>query len=334
MLLCSCKSPRTIVYRAYSPAMQELRFINDSICIYSYNDVFSGELDLVYHDSCSYSFFERKNVRGIIINRQNETDTKTRYSQNGDSLLQTYLDFDYEVNPIENMISMDNYIYEDEVYPLFSPPGLFGGTFYEQFGTKYHLVNDTIFIFWNSLVWIDRPLKKYSIFITDSRNNSRWARGQNDKSFYNWVTKSYEYLNYHTNYGKITKVKKEYLYNTTFTFLNDSSIKETMTFLNDSMCVYSSLTRTDTCRYTIKNHLLILDGGVFRHDQIAYSNGILFYSKVYKNSMVSNLYDTSKMKLIIKPYINEQLSWGNQDDSIKAIMEAYYNVYVPINFYR
>ena len=332
-LLFSCKTSHTIVYRAYSPAMQELRFINDSICVYSYNDVYSGVLDFVYHDTCAYRFFKGKVVRGIILNKKNGVSEEKTNSQNRDSFLRTNLDFYYEVNPIINMIPPDEYVYEDEeVFPLFGLPGNMGGTFYEQFGTTYDLDNDTIFIMGYCLVWMDRPLKKYSIFITNTRNTPKWIREPNkmeNKTFYNWVTKTYEYLNYHTNLEKVSKVKKNDLYNATFSFINDSSIRETLTFLNDTVCIYGSVTRTDTCRYTTSNHLIIIDGGMFNHDKLAYSNGILFLSKVYENSM--NTDDDTKMTLMIKPFIKDDLFWKNQDDSINAIMKAYYNVYVPIN---
>lgn len=63
-------------------------------------------------------------------------------------------------------------------------------------------------------------------------------------------------------------------------------------------------------------------------DALAYKDGILFYSKVYKTQKNGQ----EKISLIVKPFIDESMPLCNKLDSINAIMTAYFDVYVPLNF--
>ena len=83
----------------------------------------------------------------------------------------------------------------------------------------------------------------------------------------------------------------------------------------------------DTLRYSVKNNLIAIHFAKDKPcDTLTYGNGILFYSKVYKEG--------EKYTHIVKPFIDEARSCANKADSINMIMDTYFNVYVPLNLYK
>jgi len=85
----------------------------------------------------------------------------------------------------------------------------------------------------------------------------------------------------------------------------------------------------DTIRYSVRNNLIGIELVKGKScDTLTYSNGILFYSKVYKED------NNEKYTHIVKPFIDETRSCTNKTDSINKIMSAYFSVYVPLNLYK
>jgi hypothetical protein len=90
----------------------------------------------------------------------------------------------------------------------------------------------------------------------------------------------------------------------------------------------------DTCSYSIKgNHITIAaqnstNYGSMKSDVLVYSEGILFYSKVYDIPDRRGYART----MIVKPFILEGLDWESLSSKRDAILNAYFNVYVPINY--
>lgn len=194
-----------------------------------------------------------------------------------------------------------------------------------------------------------------------------------DRDMYRNWTNSYEYLNYHINMQKKDSVSNTSLCNTVFSYTIDSCNIEELMFINDSLCVHSLLSRPrhssaacirDTLRYELHNHLITLRHNALpaqnpprtakvekdslhsrtqdstdivpycftrdmNGDILAYKNGFLFYSKVYKAPQNSR----TQMALVVKPFMDERLCLSNKTDSINAIMEAYFAIYVPLNYF-
>ena len=161
-----------------------------------------------------------------------------------------------------------------------------------------------------------------------------------DNGIYEIVTNSYEYINYKVNYEKKVPFNQDSIIGKQFSFIEDACKKESIQFINDSVCTHSFSTRanvlspfvlreSDSCRYSIKNHLIAIDLVKGKScDTLSYSNGILFYSKVYRND------DNENYTHIVKPFIDETRSCANKTDSINMIMGTYFNAYVPLNLYK
>jgi hypothetical protein len=187
------------------------------------------------------------------------------------------------------------------------------------------------------MLWFRKPFHPLVLFANSKRGGKLKER---DNGMYEMVTNSYEYINYKVNYDRMLglEVAMDSIVGKRFSFIGDSCKKESLRFINDSVCEHVLSMRKDkssqyapfdidTCHYTVKNNLIAIDLIPNKScDTLSYGNGMLFYSKVYR--------DNDQYKHIVKPFIDEARSCANKTDSINMIMSTYFDVYVPLNFYK
>jgi hypothetical protein len=209
-------------------------------------------------------------------------------------------------------------------------------TFEDKYGS-HHIVYDTIFNYGFFMLWFRKPFHPLVLFANSKRGGKLKER---DNGMYEMVTNSYEYINYKVNYDRMLglEVAMDSIVGKRFSFIGDSCKKESLRFINDSVCEHVLSMRKDkssqyapfdidTCHYTVKNNLIAIDLIPNKScDTLSYGNGMLFYSKVYR--------DNDQYKHIVKPFIDEARSCANKTDSINMIMSTYFDVYVPLNFYK
>lgn len=209
-------------------------------------------------------------------------------------------------------------------------------TFADKYGS-YYMANDTIVNYGCCMLWFRKPLQPLVLFANSKRGGKLKER---DNGMYEMVTNSYEYINYKVNYEKKNDFDIDSIIGRQYSYIGDPHKKESIWFVNDSVCTHSVSTRrsvsspfvpqeSDSCRYSVKNNLIAIDLVKGKScDTLTYGNGILFYSKVYKNDK------DGELTHIVKPFIDETRSCANKQDSINMIMSTYFNVYVPLNLYK
>lgn len=189
--------------------------------------------------------------------------------------------------------------------------------------------------------------KDISQFIKIRKNyQGKWNSHYNRiYSCYNQLLNTYEYVNYGINAQKVFAIHQDDLLHNTFTYIVDSCKMEEIEFVDSTTCLHSisykldSLSpyipiKIDTYSYSIKgNHITIsaqnsTNYGSMKSDVLVYSEGILFYSKVYDIPDRRGYART----MIVKPFILEGLDWESASSKRDAILDAYFNVYVPINY--
>ena len=265
-----------------------------------------------------------------------------------DSIRKNRLCFIYDICPKWYNITSDEFMsYPDYKYPLYQEETSIPyrtPSFYEKFGVKISC--DTAkFVGTRCLAVLKKPNAPHFFFTNIAvkgrsvKADSRFAKKELE-GFYSWLTNSYEYINYKVNHEREVDFNIDSIRGKQFSFIEDSCKKESLQFINDSVCLHSLSFKTDmfstyessildTCHYAFTNNLIgvnLIKGNSC--DTLTYSNGILFYSKVYKDG------NNEGYKHIVKPFIDETRSCANKIDSINMIMSTYFNVYVPLNFYK
>lgn len=354
--LCACY-PMKGYYETAAPNRESLLFINDSICIHNRCLIGYEENLSIYHDTCHYYIDKEKR---IILYKKHGVQVSVSATINNE-LNRMNLNFLYDIIPQVYNIPRDSFTKrQDFVFPIYYQPMSYPTsyqypTFYEMYGMEHPITYDTLIMKGTFLIWLRHPVFTI-LYPSNSKGacfQSRPNHRKDNQSMYRWLTSTYEYLNYYTNIQKKDSISSANLYHRVFSYSIDSSNKEQLVFFNDSLCVHSVLYKkfpsldvcmSDTFVYSIHNHIITLnnsnilsqcttDARYFIHnmngDALAYENGILFYSKVYKTQQDGQ----EKKSLIVKPFIDESMSLFNKTDSINAIMKAYFNVYVPLNFY-
>lgn len=125
---------------------------------------------------------------------------------------------------------------------------------------------------------------------------------------YRWACSTYEYINYKVNYEKKVDFELDSIKGKQFSYIGDIYKKESIRFVNDSVCTLSILVRVDTtymcssldtCRFSFRNNLIGIEFVKGKScDTLTYNNGILFYSKVYRND------DDGEYTHTVKPFID------------------------------
>lgn len=346
---CGVKKDITYHYETYAPLKETLDF-NDSVCIYSCVDLFNPN-DTVF-DTCYYKI-KKKHI--ILYAREHSNENNISSTQSEDTFQMRKLDFVYDIFPKiygmsrEYLMHCPNFMYPmycEECYSFYRP-----WKFYERYRNGFRVTTDTIFLF----------DKKYAIFKKESNINfsnilrtsgqelskdmSQFTKIRKNYFYYNHFLNSYEYVNYGINAQKVFAIHQDDLLHNTFTYIVDSCKIEETEFVDSTTCLHSisyrldSLSpyipiKIDTCSYSIKgNHITIAaqnstNYGSMKSDVLVYSEGILFYSKVY------DILDRRgyARTMIVKPFILEGLGWESLSSKRDAILNAYFNVYVPINY--
>lgn len=342
---CSVKKDMIYHYETYAPLKETLDF-NDSVCIYSCVDLFNPN-DTVF-DTCYYKIKKKY----IILYAREHSNVDTLFK---DTFQMKKLNFVYDIFPKiygmsrEYLMRYPNVMYPmycEEYYSFYRP-----WKFYERYRNGFRVTIDTIFLF----------DKKYAIFKKESNSNfsnilrtsgqelskdmSQFTRIRKNFFYYNHFLNSYEYMNYGINAQKVFTLDQDELLHNTFTYIVDSCKIEEIEFVDSTTCLHSisyridSLspyipTKVDTCSYSIKgNHITIAaenstNYGSMKSDVLVYCEGILFYSKVYDIPDRRGYART----MIVKPFILEGLDWESASSKRDAILDAYFNVYVPINY--
>ena len=335
-------------YETYAPIRESLSFENDSICVHTRYDMYNRD-SIVVIDTCYWK--NSTDAEEMIILQRKETKDKM------DVVLHpkdTNLNFAYNICPNWYNISQWDFkrhtkykspLYQDlvmslplnisseereRIYKSWHP------TFEDKYGS-HHIVYDTIFNYGFFMLWFRKPFHPLVLFANSKRGGKLKER---DNGMYEMVTNSYEYINYKVNYDRMLGLSLaiDSITGKQFSFIGDSCKKESLRFINDSVCEHVLSMRKDkssqyapfdidTCHYTIKNNLIAIDLIPNKScDALSYGNGMLFYSKVYR--------DNDQYKHIVKPFIDEARSCANKTDSINMIMSTYFDVYVPLNFYK
>ena len=219
---------------------------------------------------------------------------------------------------------------------------LLNPTFADKYGS-HRIVYDTIVNYGSFMLWFKRPLFPSLLYpMSKPLKMPNWIKKYSEESMVEAMhedfTNSYEYINYKVNYEKKVDIELDSIVGKQFSFIGESCKKESLRFVNDSVCMHYLFTRKDmsfpfvpfagdTLRYSVKNNLIAIHFAKDKPcDTLTYGNGILFYSKVYKEG--------EKYTHIVKPFIDEARSCANKADSINMIMDTYFNVYVPLNLYK
>lgn len=342
IITSGCRSFVPFNGETYNPEKMCLSFLNESICVYTRYDIMNNQ---VYSDSCTWEY----NTQNRIILK---CFPKASLCESNDSIRKRLFNFIYDICPKWYNIKSDEFMsVPNSKYPLYQekdvPYGYKTPSFYDKFGGKVSCdtcytaifidpkcvaIRNTYFL--PSFFFIDKTVK-----VKMPKAHSRMAKKML-KAFYPWLTNSYEYINYKVNYDRMLGLSLaiDSITGKQFSFIGDSCKKESLRFINDSVCEHVLSMRKDkssqyapfdidTCHYTVKNNLIAIDLIPNKScDTLSYGNGMLFYSKVYR--------DNDQYKHIVKPFIDEARSCANKTDSINMIMSTYFDVYVPLNFYK
>ena len=358
---CGVKKDITYHYETYAPLKETLDF-NDSVCVYSCVDLFNPN-DTTF-DTCYYKM-KKKHI--ILYARENSDENNTSSTQLEDTFQMRKLDFVYDIFPkIYGMsrgylMHYSNFLYPlacEECYSFYRP-----WKFYERYRNGFQFTTDTIFVLDKKYIFLKKESimhssnllrdsgkklsKDISQFIKIRKNyQGKWNSHYNRiYSCYNQLLNTYEYVNYGINAQKVFTFDQDELLHNTFTYIVDSCKIEEIEFVDSTTCLHSisyrldSLSpyipiKIDTCSYSIKgNHITIAaqnstNYGSMKSDVLVYSEGILFYSKVYDIPDRRGYART----MIVKPFILEGLDWESLSSKRDAILNAYFNVYVPINY--
>ena len=215
-------------------------------------------------------------------------------------------------------------------------------TFADKCG-NHRIVCDTIVNYGSFMLWFKRPLHPSLLYpMSKPLKTPNWIKKYGEEAMVEAMhedfTNSYEFINYKVNQEKKVDFELDSIKGKQFSYIGEACKKESIRFVNDSICTHYLSTRDsvsspfvpltgDTCHYSVKSNLIAID---FEKDKpcdtLTYSNGIIFYSKVYKEG--------EKYTHIVKPFIDETRSCANKADSIDMIMSTYFNVYVPLNMYK
>ena len=345
-LLCGCRHLGSFV--TYAPVKESLLFFNNNVCIYTRYDMYNRD-SIVVIDTCSWRYCP--NVKEYIILCRKE-DQKTMDIPA--YLEDTTPNFVYEICPQWHGIKQSEFKeYADYKSPLHQdctmslPIGLseedrarinrrLRPTFADKYGS-YYMANDTIVNYGFFMLWFRKPLLPLVLFANSKRGGKLKER---DNGMYEMVTNSYEYINYKVNCERKNDFDIDSIIGRQYSYIGDPHKKESIRFVNDSICMHSLSVRADTsssympssldtCRYAFKNNLIWINLVKGKScDTLSYSNGILFYSKVYRND------DNENYTHIVKPFIDETRSCANKTDSINMIMSTYFGAYVPLNLYK
>lgn len=338
--LCGCRHLGP--YVSYAPIKESLSFIDNSVCVYTRYDIYNRD-SITIIDTCFWKY--HPNIKEyIVIYERGEKDVKKGHICSGD----TDLNFVYNICPTWYNIGPQEFKeYADFKSPLYQdatmslPLGLSADdrarinrrlhpTFADKYGS-HDIISDTIVNYGSFILWLRKPLQPLVLFANDE---PLIAKGKNE-GLYEMATNSYEYVNYKENHDRKVSLNLDSLMGKQFSYIGELCKKESLRFINDSVCTYCSFMRAsvaspfvslaaDTIRYSIRNNLVAIDFAADQtYDTLTYTNGILFYSKVYK--------DGQQYTQIVKPFIDEARSCVNKNDSINMIMDAYINAYVPLN---
>ena len=338
-------------YETYAPIRESLSFENDCICVHTRYDIYSRD-SIVFIDTCYWK--NSTDAEEMIILQRKETKDKM------DVVLHpkdTNLNFAYNICPNWYNISQWEFkrhtkykspLYQDlvmslplnisseereRIYKSWHP------TFEDKYGS-HHIVYDTIFNYGSFWVWFKRPLWNGVLFPMSKPFKTPVRKTKEDGRFFEFVTNSYEYINYKVNYEKKNDFDIDSIIGRQYSYIGDPHKKESIQFINDSVCTHSVSTRgsvsspfvsqeSDSCRYSVKNNLIGIEFVKGKScDTLTYSNGILFYSKVYRND------DGGEYTHTVKPFIDETRCCANKTDSINMIMSTYFSTYVPLNLYK
>lgn len=344
ILLSGCKSIGSFNCETFTPAKESLFFVNDTTCFYSWCDVLTNKKIV---DTCYWKYESRNK---IIIYKKNAL-LEMMQPISVDTTEREILDFIYDVCPKWYNISSEEFEKDPRYrYPIYqehySVP-FYMPTFYEKFGIKHTISCDTALIISDSCIVLIKKKSVPSFFFADKRLMGKGKRVLSrvarkvEKQIYSWIVNSYEYLNYCVNYGKKVVFSKDKIIGITFSYINESGNKESIEFIDDSFCVYTTLdsmstpyivVEEDTCHYNVEGNLVAINFITDKdalYDTLAYKDGILFYSKVYKRPAHKH-----NFSMIVKPFISEKIGWVNRADSIQQILKSYYETYVPINMYK
>ena len=350
-MLCGCRHLGSFV--TYAPVKESLSFINNSVCVYTRYDIYSRD-SIAVVDTCLWKYCP--NANGYIILYKVDKGKMEVPSYIEDS----NLDFVYNICPKWYAITQRELKdYADYKSPLHQdicmslPLGLsseerayyqrhLNPTFADKCG-NHRIVCDTIVNYGSFMLWFKRPLHPSLLYpMSKPLKTPNWIKKYGEEAMVEAMhedfTNSYEFINYKVNQEKKVDFELDSIKGKQFSYIGEACKKESIRFVNDSICTHYLSTRDsvsspfvpltgDTCHYSVKNNLIAID---FEKDKpcdtLTYSNGIIFYSKVYKEG--------EKYTHIVKPFIDETRSCANKADSIDMIMSTYFNVYVPLNMYK
>lgn len=358
LLLCSSlfsgnllsRPADSYLYETYAPVKETLLFLSDNRCVYTYYDVLKNK---EIADTCLWRLTKDNN----IILYKGITGVCPALKCMEDSAEIAQMNFTYEICPkwydIKKREFQKHAAYRSPIWqdrsislPLGTSPeeraqiikGLHP-TFAEKYG-QYRIASDTIVNFGSFLMWQKKSGCASFLFASNKQIPQKIDVPDYDyikEAAFSLPNTSYEFLNYHINYGNSIEIDQDSIIGKQFSFIGDSCKKESIQFINDSVCTHSVSTRgsvsstfvtqeSDSCRYSVQNNLIAIDLVKGKScDTLTYGNGILFYSKVYKNDR------NGELTHIVKPFIDETRSCANKADSINMIMSTYFKVYVPIN---
>ena len=331
LVFCGCRHLGPYNYETYAPIRETLSFVNDSMCVHTRYDI-SKRDSIAFIDTCYWKYGERDLI--ILYNIRAESTNDP-----GVPTESATLNFVYDIFPKWYNIKEWEFYNSAKRHPepLYQIPGYKIPSFLEKFG-RHHIVCDTIINNGSCIWWFKRPVPTYA-FPRNKHIIPKEYKGVEEKekqNLYEWACGSYEYLNYKINKERKVSLDQETIIGRQFSFIGEEHKKESIRFVNDTICTHSFFTRTnssslyvliadDTCHYSVKNNLIAIDFDKDTPcDTLSFSNGILFYSKVYQDN---------KTKKYTHVFIDENVKWENKSDSINMIMSTYFNVYVPINLF-
>lgn len=353
-ILCGCRFLGPYHYETYAPIKESLSFVNDTICVHTRYDMYKRDSIVV----CDTFFWKHSTEERIILYR-NVTKDPMEVSA---CMEDTLLNFVYDICPkwddikrweFKKYADYKSPLHQDGVHslPVWILPEerarlirYWNPTFADKYGNR-RTICDTIancgpFMYWYNGRYKRGDTLPLALFANSKQFKEPFQIKRMGGFMLEMVTNSYEYINYKVNYDRMLGLSLaiDSITGKQFSFIGDSCKKESLRFINDSVCEHVLSMRQDkssqytpfmidTCHYTIKNNLIAIDLIPNKSfDTLSYGNGMLFYSKVYK--------DNDQYKHIVKPFIDEARSCANKTDSINMIMSTYFDVYVPLNFYK
>ena len=348
--MCGCCHLGSFV--TYAPVKESLSFFNNNVCIYTRYDMYNRD-SIVVIDTCLWKYYPNANGYIILYKKEAKDPTEVPYYKEDANL-----NFVYNICPqwynIKQWEFKDYADYKSPLHQDYSmslPVGLspeerariikkWHPTFADKFGNHY-IKYDTIANYGSFMLWFERPLHASLLFASSKHfKEPSWAKEFGVGEMYKELTNSYEYVNYKVNNEKKVHFDLDSIIGKQFSYIGDRHRKESIRFVNDSVCTHSLYTTADkystymcssldTCRFSFRNNLIGIELVKGKScDTLTYSNGILFYSKVYRND------DKEEYTHIVKPFIDETRSCANKADSINMIMSTYFGAYVPLNLYK